>query len=72
MNENKTSNWKSFIAFFLFIIVYGYAAFSGKDADVIFNTGLFAFLAMALIMSRSGLSSQFVSTMIELVKSRSK
>jgi len=63
-------NWKSFVAFFLFIVVYGYTAFSGKGADVIWNTGLLAFLAMTIIVSRSDLSAKFMEAVIGLVKKK--
>lgn len=63
-------NWKSFIAFFLFIIVYGYTAFSGKSADVIWNTGLLAFLAMTLIMSRSDLGAELMKMITEVIKKK--
>jgi len=63
-------NWKSFVAFFLFIVVYGYTAFSGKGADVIWNTGLLAFLAMTLIMSRSDLGAELMKMVTEVIKKK--
>ena len=68
-------NYKSFIAFFLFIVVYGYSAFNfdpskAISADVIFHTGLFAFFAMALIMSRSDTGTKLIESLMEIIKAK--
>ena len=70
-------NYKSFMAFFLFVIVYGYSAFNfdpskAISADVIFYTGLFAFFAMALIMSRSDTGTKLIESLIEVIKLKFK
>lgn len=63
-------NWKSIIAFFLFIGIYGYTAFTSKSADVIWNTGLLAFLAMTLIMSRSDVGAELMKMLTEVIKKK--
>ena len=70
-------NYKSWTAFFLFIVVYGHSAFyfdpsKAISADVIFYTGLFAFFAMALIMSRSDTGTKLIESLIEVMKLKFK
>ena len=68
-------NWKSLIAFLLFVIVYGHSAFKfdpnkAISADVIFYTGLFALFAMALVMARSDVGTKLIESLIEIIKAK--
>ena len=71
-NESKFKNWKSFLAFFLFMGIYAYTAFSDKSEGVIWNTGLLALIALLAIMSRTDLGAQLMSTVVELIKAKAK
>jgi len=63
-------NWKSFIAFFLFIVVYGYTVFKGENPDTIWNTGLIALVAFLAIMSRSDIGAKLFEVVADLIKKK--
>lgn len=63
-------NWKSFIAFLLFMFLYGYTVFAGKDADVVETTGYVALFAMALIMLRNEALTSVVKSLTEIIKKK--
>ena len=65
-------NWKSFVAFFLFIGIYGYTTFSDRSEEVIWNTGVIALVAFLAIMSRSDLGSQLMTTVVDIIKLKMK
>jgi len=65
-------NWKSFVAFFLFIAIYAYTTFGDKSEAVIWNTGLIALIAFLAVMSRSDMGAKLVDSLIEIIKLKMK
>ena len=66
-------NWKSFIGFFLFIIIYGVTSYNfnpvdAKNADIVFYTGLFAIIALLAVMSRSDIGTEVLKSIVEFAK----
>ena len=63
-------NWKSLLAFLLFIFLYGWAVLTEMDAGVIDVTGFIALYAMAFMMLRSESLTKVVESLTEIVKSK--
>lgn len=72
MENGIFKNWKSFLAFFLFLIIYGYTAFTVEDAETIWNTGLIALISFIAIMSRSDLGAQLMTALVDIIKLKMK
>ena len=65
-------NWKSFVAFFLFIAIYAYTTFSDRSEAVIWNTSLIALISFLAIMSRTDLGAQLMSSIVDIIKLKMK
>ena len=63
-------NWKSLLAFLLFVFLYGWSVLTEMDAEVIDVTGLIALYAMAFMMLRSDALAKVVQSLTEIVKSK--
>ena len=63
-------NWKSLLAFLLFVFLYGWSVLTEMDAEVIDVTGLIALYAMAFMMLRSEALDKVVHSLTEIVKSK--
>jgi len=66
----NTRNWKSFVAFFLFIFLYGFSVYTTKSDNVVSTTGFIALYAMAFMMLRSEALGQVVNSLTEIVKKK--
>ena len=69
---NKVTNWKSFVAFFLFIFLYGYSVYTTKSDNVVSTTGFIALYAMAFMMLRSEALAKVVNSLTEIAKAKLK
>ena len=63
-------NWKSLLAFLLFIFLYGWAVLTGMDTGVIEVTGFIALYAMAFMMLRSEALAKVVESLTVIVKAK--
>ena len=63
-------NWKSLLAFLLFIFLYGWAVLTEMDVGVIDVTGFIALYAMTFMMLRSESLTKVVESLTEIVKSK--
>lgn len=68
--KSKFANWKSFVAFFLFIGIYAYTVYQDKDAAVLETTGYIALYAMAFMMVRNEKFASVIDTVNSVVKDR--
>jgi len=60
-------NWKSTLAFFIFVAIYVYTAIT-KDADIVETTGYVALLSSLFMMLRSDFTSEHISKLIDNIK----
>lgn len=63
-------NWKSLLAFLLFIFLYGWSVLTDMDIGVIEVTGFIALYAMAFMMLRSEALAKVVESLTEIVKAK--
>ena len=63
-------NWKSTLAFFIFVGVYIYTAIT-KDAGIVETTGFVALMSSVFMMLRNDLTPSIIEKLIEAIKSRS-
>jgi hypothetical protein len=68
----SVKNWKSFLAFFLFIFLYGYSVYTDKSDNIVSVTGFIALYAMAFMMLRSEALTKVVESLTEIVKAKLK
>jgi len=64
------SNWKSLLAFILFIFLYGFTVLQDRKADVISITGFIALYSMAFMMLRSEALLKVVDSLTQIIKSK--
>lgn len=69
-NNSPFKNWKSLIAFLLFLIVYGYGVFTKMEPDVIATTGNLALAAMAFMMLRNEHMGKVVEIIAQAFKKK--
>lgn len=65
-------NWKSFIAFFLFLALYGYSILADKSPLIVETAGYISLFAMALVMLRNEALTSVVKSLIEIIKDKVK
>ncbi len=63
-------NWKSFLAFFLFIFLYGWAVLTNMKIGVVETTGFIALYSMAFMMLRSEALAKVVESLTEIAKKK--
>ncbi len=63
-------NWKSLLAFFIFVFLYGWSVLTKMEIGVIEVTGFIALYSMAFMMLRSDVLAQVVESLTEIVKAR--
>lgn len=63
-------NWKSLLAFLLFMFLYGWSVLTAMDVGVIDVTGFIALYAMAFMMLRSDALAKVVQSLTEIFKSK--
>lgn len=63
-------NWKSFLAFFLFMFLYGFSVLKGMEVGVVETTGFIALYAMAFMMLRSEALAKVVESLTEIAKKK--
>lgn len=63
-------NWKSLLAFLLFIFLYGWAVLTKMEIGVIEATGFIALYAMAFMMLRNEALAKVVQSLTEIVKAK--
>jgi len=61
-------NWKSTLAFFIFIGIYVYAIMNSKPDGVIETTGFIALYSSLFMMFRSDFTSEILGKLIDNIK----
>jgi len=61
-------NWKSTVAFFIFISIYVYSIFVDKSADVVEVVGYIALYSSIFMMFRSDFTTELLSKLIDNIK----
>ena len=61
-------NWKSTLAFFLFIGIYLFAIYKDKSADVLEVVGYIALYSSIFMMFRSDFTTELISKLIDNIK----
>ena len=61
-------NYKSWIAFFTFLIAFIYAVFSDKPEPVVYTTGLFFLVVTIAFMLRSDQLLELIKAVVERFK----
>ena len=61
-------NWKSTIAFFLFILIYVYVVYDKRVAGVIEISGYIALYSSLFMMFRSDFTSSMLEKLIDNIK----
>jgi hypothetical protein len=62
-------NWKSTMAFFIFVAVYIYTAIV-KEAGVVETTGFVALMSSLFMMLRSEMTSDIVTKLVDTIGKR--
>lgn len=63
-------NWKSFLAFLLFVFLYGWAVLTNMKIGVVETTGFIALYSMAFMMLRSEALAKVVESLTEIAKKK--
>lgn len=63
-------NWKSLLAFLLFIFLYGWAVLTNMDKAIIEATGFISLYAMAFMMLRSDALAKVVDSLTAIIKAK--
>ena len=63
-------NWKSLLAFLIFIFLYGWSVLTGMELGVIEVTGFISLYAMAFMMLRSEALAKVVESLTAIVKAK--
>ncbi|MCF6330302.1 MAG: hypothetical protein L3I99_01985 [Sulfurimonas sp.] len=71
-DKNPTKNWKSFVAFFLFLFVYIYSVVNNSDSDFVWNTGLIALIAFLAMMSRSDVGAKLIDSLSAFLSAKGR
>ena len=66
------NNWKSLLAFVLFITAYAYAIIYELSDDKVETTGLIALFSMLFMMLRSDKLTEITAGLVEALKSKFK
>lgn len=66
------NNWKSLLAFILFIAAYAYAIIYELSDDKVETTGLIALFSMLFMMLRSDKLTEITVGLVEALKSKFK
>jgi len=61
-------NWKSTLAFFIFIAVYMFTVYKNMDPDVIETTGFVALYSSIFMMFRSDFTKDLLGKIIDNIK----
>jgi len=69
-SESKFKNWKSTVAFMIFVGAYVYSIYAGKSDSVVDTSGYVALLSSLFMMFRSQVTSDMLSTLIENVSKK--
>jgi len=64
----KMKNWKSTIAFFIFIGVYVFAIMNSKPDGVIETTGYIALYSSIFMMFRGDFTTDIISKLVDNIK----
>ena len=65
-------NWKSTLAFFVFVGIYIYSVFVTKTNDVIETAGYIALISSIFMMFRSQITEDMLKTLIENISKKDK
>jgi hypothetical protein len=63
-------NWKSLLAFLLFVFLYGWSVLTEMEIGVIEATGFIALYAMAFMMLRNEALAKVAESLTEIVKAK--
>jgi len=63
-----TKNWKSNLAFFIFVSVYVFAVYKDKPASVLEVVGYIALYSSIFMMFRSDFTKELLSKLISNIK----
>ena len=61
-------NWKSILAFFVFIGVYVYVIYQNRDANVVEVAGYIALYSSLFMMFRSDFTTELLSKLVDKIK----
>lgn len=64
----KFTNWKSTLAFFVFIGIYVYAIMSTKSDGVVETAGFIALYSSIFMMFRSDFTTELLTKLIDNIK----
>lgn len=65
-------NWKSFVAFWLFLFLYAWTIFFKYEENIVETTGFIALYAMAFMMLRSEALGKVIDGLTEIAKEKLK
>lgn len=65
-----TQNWKSMLAFLLFMFMYGWSVLMRMETGAIEATGFIALCAMAFMMLRGEALAKVVESLTEILKTK--
>jgi len=61
-------NWKSTVAFFVFIAVYVYAISTNKTNEIVETSGYIALYSSIFMMFRSDFTAELLSKLVDNIK----
>jgi len=61
-------NWKSTVAFFIFIGIYVYTIIKGSTSDVVETAGYIALYSSLFMMFRSDFTAELLSKLVDNIK----
>jgi len=64
----KTNNWKSTLAFFIFIGIYVYTIYKDSGSTVIEVTGYIALYSSLFMMFRSDFTTELLGKIVDKIK----
>ena len=68
--EPKWKNWKSTLAFFIFVGIYIYSVTADKAEGVVETAGYVALVASILMMFRSQVTTEMLKTLVDNVSKK--
>jgi len=60
-------NWKSLMAWVMFMASYNFAVYTGKPDSIVYTTGLFAVLMSFAMMFRADFTKDMVAKLVDKV-----
>ena len=67
-DKKKQSNWKSTLAFFIFIGIYVYSMYVDKSASIVEVAGYIALYSSIFMMFRSDFTTELLTKVVDNIK----